>query len=378
MAVNFPNSPAINDIFTSGSSSWKWDGVKWVPLSGSAILTGDGVNILRRNGGLEVWQRGAGGSAAISVPAGSSTYVSDGWYLGTNAGQASVALETAGIVNGSRTACTLRRTAGQTGVGIMYFGFPLDTDELFPMQGKFVRLSFTAMAGANFSPASGMLSAVLYAGSGTPTRVFGGTSYTGPSSPLTMTANLTGAATRYQSTSGAIVPVNTRQAEVVFNWTPVGTAGADDSFTIDDVQLEIVPAATGYVSSDFERLNFEEQLLLCQRHFQKTFAYSVAPANAVGADLNEYQTILGKGGAVTQFVTIRWPMPMRVFPSALLFNPAVGGAAGQMRILSLSADCTGTSWNILQTNMGRVLATSTAAATIGDLIGINYLADAGI
>lgn len=30
MAIDFPNSPTSNQIFTSGERSWKYDGEKWV------------------------------------------------------------------------------------------------------------------------------------------------------------------------------------------------------------------------------------------------------------------------------------------------------------------------------------------------------------
>jgi hypothetical protein len=33
MALNFPDSPALNAVFTSGAQSWKWDGTKWVTNS---------------------------------------------------------------------------------------------------------------------------------------------------------------------------------------------------------------------------------------------------------------------------------------------------------------------------------------------------------
>jgi hypothetical protein len=29
MPIDFPNSPSVNDLFTSGSTSWKWDGTVW-------------------------------------------------------------------------------------------------------------------------------------------------------------------------------------------------------------------------------------------------------------------------------------------------------------------------------------------------------------
>lgn len=35
MALNFPASPTLNQIYTVGEQSWKWDGVAWVALSGA-------------------------------------------------------------------------------------------------------------------------------------------------------------------------------------------------------------------------------------------------------------------------------------------------------------------------------------------------------
>lgn len=33
MALNFPASPSINQIYTVGDQSWKWDGTAWAALS---------------------------------------------------------------------------------------------------------------------------------------------------------------------------------------------------------------------------------------------------------------------------------------------------------------------------------------------------------
>jgi hypothetical protein len=30
MPIDFPNSPTLNEEFTAGLTTWKWDGVKWV------------------------------------------------------------------------------------------------------------------------------------------------------------------------------------------------------------------------------------------------------------------------------------------------------------------------------------------------------------
>lgn len=39
MAINFPNSPTVNQQFTSGGTTWIWDGTKWNLYLGSNIVT---------------------------------------------------------------------------------------------------------------------------------------------------------------------------------------------------------------------------------------------------------------------------------------------------------------------------------------------------
>ena len=84
-ALAFPSSPSIDDIFTSGSRSWKWTGSRWaviptlVPpsrLSGEGAETGD---ILVYDG--SAWQ-------AVPLTEGGSTIARAAWdspyhYYGT-------------------------------------------------------------------------------------------------------------------------------------------------------------------------------------------------------------------------------------------------------------------------------------------------------
>jgi len=57
-----------------------------------------------------------------------------------------------------------------------------------------------------------------------------------------------GDAPRFAAVAASAVGATCAQSEVQFNWTPVGTAGADDSFTVDDVQIEIVSSASSAAS----------------------------------------------------------------------------------------------------------------------------------
>ena len=43
MPLNFPDSPTLNQFYTSGSNSWQWDGTVWNAVS-SSILGIDGTN----------------------------------------------------------------------------------------------------------------------------------------------------------------------------------------------------------------------------------------------------------------------------------------------------------------------------------------------
>jgi hypothetical protein len=36
MPINFPDSPALNDTFTAGGRTWKWDGTVWQSVTAVA------------------------------------------------------------------------------------------------------------------------------------------------------------------------------------------------------------------------------------------------------------------------------------------------------------------------------------------------------
>jgi hypothetical protein len=77
--------------------------------------------------------------------------------------------------------------------------------------------------------------------------------------------------------SGSAFPNNATQAEVRFEWTPTGTAGALDYAAFQRCML-----FAGNLNLAFEPTRFADELLRCQRYYLKTFPYETAPAQNAG------------------------------------------------------------------------------------------------
>lgn len=267
-----------------------------------AILTNSlgFANIAGRAGGFEVWQRGI----LIDVPASTTAYTCDGWYCKTGANQASQVAQEPGITNGSRFSALIIRNAGQTGTGAMVFAMPLDSDEIFKCRGHALQLIFTAGTGANWSPASGTLSYGVFFGTGAAPAKRNSTPYTGDSG-VTNTVNIAPAtATQVIAPISAAVPTNATQGEILFFWTPVGTAGAADWISFDDLDLRVVPTGLAASKPSFERSDYVWDLQRCLRHLY---------VQKEGA-----QASLMFGGAVSAtnaFFTFISPVRMRKIPT---------------------------------------------------------------
>ena len=92
----------------------------------------------------------------------------------------------------------------------------------------------------------------------------------------------------------------------------VGTNGA--TFYLTGVQLEVGSAAT-----PFERRQFGQELMLCQRYFQKTFDQSVAPAQNAGGSGG----LTAPGSVTNVSINASWwfACPMRAVPTVVTFAP---------------------------------------------------------
>jgi hypothetical protein len=334
-------------------------------------------NIMSANGCLEVWQRGAGGSASIGVSASGTGYTADRWYLTTGANQASTVSQQPGIGLTSASCAQVQRNSGQTGATAMTFGYPLDVKELERMHGHKVSLTFDVATGANWSPTNGTLTATLYVGTGAPARRGGG--FTNETNVLTIATDLGLAAPAAVKggISTAVVPSNVTQGEVQFTWTPTGTAGIDDWFKVDEVMLDASQAPAQGFQVASEQTNFTFSLKQCKEHYWKSFTYATLPATGVGLGTGEVKGIASKAGAAAQFLWVRWPQSMRATPALSLTSPAVG-ASTQVYDEVAATNCSSTTYSQVSTEGATINTTGQPGTAVGNLLSIHITADAGI
>jgi hypothetical protein len=331
------------------------------------------VNVLSRAGSLDVFQRGAGGSASFTVPASTTAYTADGWYLSTGASEISTVAAVAGIATGSFKAADIHRNGSQTGTAVMRFAMPLDIDEVALMAGQFVSLSFTAKVGNQWSPTSGTLNYTLYCGTTATAAKRNGSAYTGETTPISSSVNLSlaGTVVRSSSTSASVVPANCAQAEVQFNWSPVGTAGGNDDVTIDDVQLEVVSSASS-AASPFVYSTFQHSLEQSLRHYEKSYAYGTVPGTSAG-NVGLICALAQATGSANAGQSVTYSVPKRVSVTATTYSGV--GTAG-----NFSTDAAGTTnvGNSGANTLGERQFSFSNSATPSSTVCVQFTADAGI
>jgi hypothetical protein len=163
------------------------------------------------------------------------------------------------------------RSAGNTNTAVIAICQAAETVDSIRLQGSSVTISFWAKAGANYSAASSALGVVVAIGTGIDQSVSSlqAATWTGYSAAISTTVTLTTTWQRFSITSGSALSSSLTQVGVKFTFTPVGTAGADDSFAITGIQLE-----EGSFATPYDAIPYEVELQICQR-FLPAF---VAPA----------------------------------------------------------------------------------------------------
>lgn len=198
-----------------------------------------------------------------------------------------------------------------------------------------------------------------------------------PASPLAGTwlyTNGLGASINFVSGSGATFQT---PAGV---WT-IGNfiASANQVNSLDTIgnkfQIALAQLERGTVASSFERRTFQEELFLCQRYYEKSFYQQTVPVQAAGANNSELIFIAGKAGAGGNVGQVHFKVVKRTSAPALIFyNPSALNA--QVRDLTGAVDCTGTAFQNKGDEGFAVSCVGNAGTAIGNVLGVNWTADA--
>jgi hypothetical protein len=215
-------------------------GISYQPVSHNYII----------NGAFDVWQRGT------SFDGASFPYTADRWRAGNNA-DATFSQQTTSL-DDFQYALRFQRDSGATSTTVVQVRNIFETVNSIPLAGKTVTLSVYARAGADFS-GTGML-LTIQTGTGVDQNPYSG--LTGAVNNGLTTPAITTDWVRYTTT--ATLPTNATQIAVGIQYTPSGTAGANDWFEITGVQLE-----AGSVATPFKRHapSLQGELAACQRYF---------------------------------------------------------------------------------------------------------------
>lgn len=309
------------------------------------IQTGIFKNNLLINGGFHFWQRGT----SISVAANSITYAADRWstYSVDNSYVVTQAAATAGIPG---FGFKIRRNTGQTGTNSLVVCQDMESLNSVSLTSKTVTLSFRAKAGANFSASGNVLNSRLSTGTGTDQKRING--LTGQVDFLQANTLTTSFQTfTYTVTLGSGI----NQVSVFFTYAPTGTAGADDSVTIESVMLN-----EGSITAPFYTFgkDYGDELKACQRYYEKSYDLATAPATATTASREKVYT--------TNTMASDFQSPLIPFKSPKRGTPTV-------RIWSNA----GTSNRATNSNTNADLGASSAVPNLLSFRGFNFVNSSG-
>jgi hypothetical protein len=205
------------------------------------------------------------------------------------------------------------------------------------------------------------LKAITIAGDTTGTWV-GATNGTGISVIFSLATGST-----YSTTAGAWVGTS-YITSVTGATSVVGTNGA--TFYITGVQLEVGTQATS-----FEYRQYQQELALCQRYYEKSFPQTTAPASSLSGNGSTISAATKASTGVNQLIpSINFKVTKRVTPTTVTsYSPTVAGAQAYN---TAAGACSATALYIASDTNISFTFTGNVGGLVGDITQIHWAAEA--
>lgn len=356
-AQNIQTSAGDTAIFVSGGGG-NWRCYTYHCAAGLQGL-GFGKNAII-NGDFAIAQRGT----TFNTPA-NNAYTFDRWYvaydgtIGTFSVNQNV-FSPGTIVNGRERKYFMNWNQSVAGSGSTFRQFSQKIKDVRTFANQQVTLSFWAYADAARNIQASLIR--VYGSGGSPSAADVGAA--SGTIALTTTAQRFVIPLTLPSLAGKTIGTNDDDSLQLTFSLPLNT-----TMTINlwDVQLELGPVATEY-----ERKSFEQSLLDCLPYYEKSFGYTTAPAQNVGAASGEFQApaAVGASTANNAMFQVKYRQRKRGTPTVTLYNPAAANA--QARNETLNTDCTATAV-ANSTKEGFTVGATTPASTVaGNLMGLHW------
>jgi hypothetical protein len=230
------------------------------------------------NPSFNIWQRGTSFTTNNS-----RICTSDRWFVFTGLNVAGTHTRQSSGLKEAPYCLRVQRDSGNTAVASVLAVQTMTSEDSGSLIGKTVTISFTARKGANFSGSSDGLQVYKVTGTGTDqgtlSWINGG--WTSQANTLIDTVTLTSDFQTFSVTTDITSSAN--QVAIYFHYVSSGTAGANDYFDITKCKVELGDKATTFIPS-----TFAEDMKTCERFYEKTYPYSIAPATTA-----TYDTVIG-------------------------------------------------------------------------------------
>ena len=303
----FPATVGVGGSFSS-APIWQPCLVQSVSAAGAATLVAAalpasaGVANFRNllDGGdftVNPWQRGTVQAADITNTV---TYMADRFFT---VGGASSAIDWSkqadtGIAGFSQ-ALRWQRKSANTDTAKISMGQVLETADSIRCQGQTVTLSFYVKCGANFLASSANFTAAIVSGTGTDQSAANLVAGSWTNQATVASQAVAPTTTDQLVVITGTVPANATQLGVLLNYTPSGTAGANEWLQFKGFQLEIGGP------TPFEHRDAQVELEICQRYCW--VINEPAAGVIVGAGMNTTANI--------QIFYLATPVQLRVAPT---------------------------------------------------------------